>query len=186
MINQTPNNLDKFPEPVAGSAIPRGWFGRLVRFINSLILHGDGQYLTVKHTRDGQTISPTPALLQELGQRGAPASGGAPTPVAPDFNNPTSVTPETQYGPFNHPVWLIGWISVNMYNPVPHEVYLSLTSPTIIYLFHVSHNSNVTPDIVSLTIPVSLLIPPSTPFTVHTITTRPQDLTVILNYYPLI
>lgn len=71
--------MERFPEPVSGQVIPRGWFGRLVRFINSLILHGDGQYLTVKHTLDGQTITPTPALLQALGNGGAPpaASGGA-------------------------------------------------------------------------------------------------------------
>ena len=79
MINQTPSDLGKFPVPPSGHPIPRGWFGRLVRFINSLILHGDGQYLTVKHTLDGQTITPTPALLQALGNGGAPpaAGGGA-------------------------------------------------------------------------------------------------------------
>ena len=79
MINKTPTNLDKFPVPVSGQKIPGGWFARLVSFINSLVLHGDGQYLTVKHTQAGQTIAPTPALLQALGQRGAPpaAGGGA-------------------------------------------------------------------------------------------------------------
>lgn len=76
--------MERFPEPVSGQVIPRGWFGRLVRFINSLILHGDGQYLTVKHTLDGQTITPTPALLQALGNGGAPpaASGGAPQDIS--------------------------------------------------------------------------------------------------------
>lgn len=77
MINQTPSDLGKFPVPPSGHPIPRGWFGRLVRFINSLILHGDGQYLTVKHTQAGQTIAPTPALLQALGQRGAPPAAGS-------------------------------------------------------------------------------------------------------------
>lgn len=77
MINQTPSDLGKFPVPPSGHPIPRGWFGRLVRFINSLILHGDGQYLTVKHTLDGQTITPTPALLQALGNGGAPPAGGS-------------------------------------------------------------------------------------------------------------
>ena len=76
MINQTPSDLGKFPVPPSGHPIPRGWFGRLVRFINSLILHGDGQYLTVKHTLDGQTITPTPALLQALGNGGAPPAAG--------------------------------------------------------------------------------------------------------------
>lgn len=76
MINPTPSDLGKFPVPPSGHPIPRGWFGRLVRFINSLILHGDGQYLTVKHTLDGQTITPTPALLQALGNGGAPPAAG--------------------------------------------------------------------------------------------------------------
>ena len=76
MINKTPTNLDKFPVPVSGQKIPGGWFARLVSFINSLVLHGDGQYLTVKHTQAGQTIAPTPALLQALGQRGAPPAAG--------------------------------------------------------------------------------------------------------------
>lgn len=91
MINQTPSDLDKFPVPVAGQKIPRGWFGRLVRFINSLILHGDGQYLTVKHTQAGQTITPTPALLQALGQRGAPpAAGGAAQDISASVSGGTA------------------------------------------------------------------------------------------------
>lgn len=91
MINPTPNNLDKFPEPVSGQYIPRGWFGRLVRFVNSLILHGDGQYLTVKHTIDGQTIAPTPALLQALGQSGTPpAAGGGASGIEADVTGGTA------------------------------------------------------------------------------------------------
>ena len=79
MINKTPPDLDKFPVPVSGQEIPRGWFARLVSFVNSLVLHGDNQYLAVKHTLAGQTIAPTSALLQALGQRGAPPAAGGGT-----------------------------------------------------------------------------------------------------------
>ena len=93
MINKTPTNLDKFPVPVSGQKIPGGWFARLVSFINSLVLHGDGQYLTVKHTQAGQTIAPTPALLQALGQRGAPPAaggGGGATGIESDVTGGTA------------------------------------------------------------------------------------------------
>ena len=77
MINKSPTNLDKFPVPVTGQEIPKGWFARLVSFINSLVLHGDGQYLAVSHNMSGTTIKPTPALLQLASARGAaPSSGG--------------------------------------------------------------------------------------------------------------
>ena len=76
MIGKTPQNLESFPVPVTGQVIPRGWFARLVAFMNSLVLHGDGQYLAVKHTMGGQTIAPTPALIQALGRAGGTPGGG--------------------------------------------------------------------------------------------------------------
>jgi len=67
-----------FQVPVSNKPIPRGWFAALVRFMNSLILRGDGQYFSVTHTTEGTTINPTPALLQALERAGgaAPSEGG--------------------------------------------------------------------------------------------------------------
>lgn len=77
MIDKTPSNLDAFPEPVAGQPIPRGWFGRLVRFVNSLILRGDKRYFAVSHTLGGTLIAPSKALIDALERSGsAPVSGG--------------------------------------------------------------------------------------------------------------
>ena len=77
MINKTPSNLDHFPVPVAGQEIPRGWFARLVSFMNSLVLHGDNQYLAVKHGANGTTIAPTTKLIDALNRGGAaPSAGG--------------------------------------------------------------------------------------------------------------
>ena len=79
MINKTPSNHDHFPVPVAGQEIPRGWFSRLVTFINSLVLHGDNQYLAVKHDMNGTTISPTTKLIEALNRAGTPPSAGGGT-----------------------------------------------------------------------------------------------------------
>ena len=68
---------EKFPVPVSGQPIPRGWFARLVRFINSLILHGDNQYVMVNRTDAGTTITLTPSLINDLTKAAAPAAGGA-------------------------------------------------------------------------------------------------------------
>jgi len=67
-----------FPVPVSNKEIPRGWFAALVRFMNSLLLRGDGRYFAVTHTTEGTTIKPTPALIQALERSGgaAPAAGG--------------------------------------------------------------------------------------------------------------
>lgn len=67
-----------FPVPVSNDKIPRGWFAALVRFMNSLLLRGDGRYFAVTHTTEGTTIKPTPALIQALKRAGgaAPAAGG--------------------------------------------------------------------------------------------------------------
>jgi len=70
-----------FPVPVSNKEIPRGWFAALVRFINSLLLRGDGRYFAVTHTTEGTTIKPTPALIQALERSGgaAPSAGGGGT-----------------------------------------------------------------------------------------------------------
>lgn len=77
MINNSPDNYEKFPVPVTGTPIPRGWFGRLVAFVNSLVLHGDKQYFAVEHGPNGTTIAPTTALINALsaGSGAPPASG---------------------------------------------------------------------------------------------------------------
>ena len=77
MLSPNPDNLDRFPEPVSGQPIPRGWFGRLVRFVNSLVLHGENQCFVVKHSPNGTTIAPTTALLDALfrSSGSAPAAG---------------------------------------------------------------------------------------------------------------
>jgi len=81
---------DKFPEPVSGQPIPRSWFARLVRYINSLRPRGDGRYITVSRTPDGATISPTPALLQ-LVSGGAPGeSGSGATGIESDVSGGTA------------------------------------------------------------------------------------------------
>ena len=113
MINPTPSDLGKFPVPPSGQPIPRGWFGRLVRFINSLILHGDGQYLTVKHTLDGQTITPTPALLQALGNGGAPPAAGGGSGF-PNYTAGTAVSTGTTYNVLSNS-WLIGSVGAQLY-----------------------------------------------------------------------
>ena len=70
-----------FPVPVSNQSIPRGWFAALVRFMNSLLLRGDGRYFAVTHTTEGTTIKPTPALIQALERSGgaAPSAGGSGT-----------------------------------------------------------------------------------------------------------
>lgn len=79
MIGKEPESLEKFPVPVVGTPIPRGWFSRLVAFMNSLVLHGDNQYFMVSHSNAGTSIAPTKKLVDLLHTRGggAPASGAA-------------------------------------------------------------------------------------------------------------
>ena len=83
--------MSLFPVPVSGQPIPRGWFARLVRFVNSLILRGDGSYLAVKHTPDGTLISPTPYLIDQLAQAGrAGGSGGGASGIAATVSGGTA------------------------------------------------------------------------------------------------
>lgn len=108
MINKSPTNLNKFPVPVTGQEIPKGWFARLVSYINSLVLHGDGQYLAVTHNMSGTTIKPTPALLQLASARGAaPSSGG--DACIPNYAAGESVTIGQAYA-ITSPGWLIGYV----------------------------------------------------------------------------
>lgn len=77
MIAKEPDSLEKFPVPVTGQEIPRGWFSRLVAFINSLVLRGDNQFFCVSRSNAGTTISPTKKMIDLLNDRGgsAPSSG---------------------------------------------------------------------------------------------------------------
>lgn len=116
MINKSPTNLDKFPVPVTGQEIPKGWFARLVSFINSLVLHGDGQYLAVSHNMSGTTIKPTPALLQLASGRGsAPSSGGGGggTIGFPNYAQGTAVVVNTSYHVTGGDIWIGGTVTVN-------------------------------------------------------------------------
>lgn len=127
MINKTPTNLDKFPVPVSGQKIPGGWFARLVSFINSLVLHGDGQYLTVKHTQAGQTIAPTLALLQALGQRGAPpAAGGGGAVGFPNFYSTSTIAVDSN-GSYSliQNMWLIGRVQASAVSVADASFYLN-------------------------------------------------------------
>lgn len=91
MIDKTPSNLDAFPEPVAGQPIPRGWFGRLVRFVNSLILRGDKRYFAVSHTPGGTLIAPSKALIDALERTdAAPASGGSAQDISASVSGSTA------------------------------------------------------------------------------------------------
>lgn len=69
---------DRFPIPVNGQEIPRGWFARFVRFVNSLIPRGDGRYVMVDRTDAGATITLSPALINRLAGGGSPGTPGAP------------------------------------------------------------------------------------------------------------
>ena len=86
---------EKFSVPVSGQPIPRGWFARLVRFMNSLVLHGDNQYTQVNRTEAGTTVTLTPSLINELTKAAAPPSAVTIT-AAFDTNSVTlSVGPSS-------------------------------------------------------------------------------------------
>lgn len=191
MINQTPNNLDKFPEPVSGQLIPRGWFGRLVRFINSLILHGDGQYLTVKHTMDGQTIAPTPALLQALGRSGTPPAaggGGASSFGFPDLSSGQVVALNTVY-PLSSPVWLMGTVgldaaSVSDFADIELFVYSSGSTLFSCTLLRLVQSSSA--PLVSFRNPVSIPLPAGISFEINVSSSAPlSPLIYDLHMFPI-
>lgn len=66
-----------FKVPVSGQKIPRGWFAALVRFVNSLILRGDGTWTQVSRDESGTSITLTAAAIEALTRpaSGAPGSG---------------------------------------------------------------------------------------------------------------
>ena len=69
--------MTPFPAPVSGQPIPRGWFARLVRFMNSLILHGDGSYTEVDRTDAGTFVTLTAAARDALDRAtGRPGGSG--------------------------------------------------------------------------------------------------------------
>ena len=83
--------MSLFPIPVSGQPIPRGWFARLVRFMNSLILRGDETYLSVKHTAEGTLIRPTNYLIEQLTKSGGtPGGTGAPQHLTVDVSSNTA------------------------------------------------------------------------------------------------
>lgn len=69
--------MNPFPAPVSGQPIPRGWFARLVRFMNTLILHGDGSYTQVRHTNDGTFVTLTTAAIDALNRASGRPGGGS-------------------------------------------------------------------------------------------------------------
>lgn len=63
-----------FRVPVSGQKIPHGWFAALVRFMNSLILRGDGRFTMVSRDESGTSVTLTPAVVSALTR----AAGGTP------------------------------------------------------------------------------------------------------------
>lgn len=201
MINKTPSNSDQFPVPVVGQLIPRGWFPRLVAFMNSLVLHGDNQYLAVRHDMNGTTISPTKKLIDALNQRGAPPSagggggGGAGGLCIPDYLHPTAITPNQLYQPIGYPVWIMGNFSAS---PPMYQSDISTYMAQInlgdgngntesLRLFDLA-TQNQPKEINTIQTFVSLLVPGDFLFTIET---SPAPLpasyfSVNLKYYPLL
>lgn len=111
-----PISPDKFPIPTTGQPIPKGWFGRLVRFMNSLILSGDESNLLVKHTDAGTTIALAPALLQKLNQAGAPGasgSSGGSSFAFPDFSTGIQIDWSTEHQNTSGNAWIGGTVKIN-------------------------------------------------------------------------
>jgi hypothetical protein len=68
-----------FKVPVSGQKIPHGWFAALVRFMNSLILSGDGTWTMVSRDEAGTQVTLTPSAVAALKKAagGPPAAGAA-------------------------------------------------------------------------------------------------------------
>lgn len=136
--------MPPFPAPVSGQPIPRGWFARLVRFMNSLILHGDGSYTEVKHTDAGTFVTLTAAARDALdratGRPGGSGGGGGfpdltstPTPV--DVNQTYNLTAD---------MWLIGRVYCASYGTDVGSFYLDITkngSTKQLELFHIDNSA---------------------------------------------
>ena len=186
-----------FPVPVSNNKIPRGWFAALVRFMNSLLLRGDGRSFAVTHTTEGTTIKPTPALIQALERSGGAApseSGGSGGGVigVPDFNNPTAIDFNTPYGPLTAPVWIIGSIMIAPpYGGYTAQATLNFGIPgsgsvVSLILADVSVRNVSDPEFGLIYTPVSILIPGGVQFEVNTLPQSPSsyDFKSFLNYYP--
>lgn len=107
---------DRFPIPPTGSPIPRGWFARLVAFINSLVLHGDGRFTLVNRSAAGTTVTLTPSLINRLNQSApAPSSGGGGggTIGFPNYAQGTAVVVNTSYHVTGGDIWIGGTVTVN-------------------------------------------------------------------------
>lgn len=67
-----------FRVPVSGQKIPHGWFAALVRFMNSLVLRGDGRFTMVIRDESGTSVTLTPAAVAALTRAagGPPGAGG--------------------------------------------------------------------------------------------------------------
>ena len=171
MIDKTPSNLDAFLEPIAGQPIPRGWFGRLVRFMNSLILRGDKRYFAVSHTMGGTLIAPSKALIDALERSGSsPAAGGGASGF-PVYASGSSVTFGTAY-PAASNSWLIGSVGASMYEICDATWSIELkntasgTSITSFQLARLVSNIPTTANNFSSYFPVCLPIPAGVTFTV--------------------
>jgi hypothetical protein len=109
---------DSFPVPVSGKPIQQGWFGALVRFVNSLRLRGDGRYFMVSRNLGGTTIQPSTALLQALDRSGgaAPSAGGGVQPAVlgfPDYMSAVAITYPTVAKKTTQNVWITGDVLIN-------------------------------------------------------------------------
>lgn len=179
--------MNLFPAPVSGQPIPRGWFARLVRFMNTLILHGDGSYTQVKHTNDGTFVTLTPAAIDALNRAsGRPGgSGGISQGVgAPDFSSPSAMSAGVQYGPFTYPVWIIGSVGAYLASDTIMECYLSIGGLYSPYLFRCTQNSSTLGYQISIqTSPVCMIIPKNMTFQLYTQGTS-GNFDINLNIFP--
>lgn len=66
-----------FKVPVSGQKIPHGWFAALVRFVNSLILRGDGRWTQVSRDESGTSITLTAAAIEALTRPAGGTPGGS-------------------------------------------------------------------------------------------------------------
>jgi len=159
-------------------------------------INGIIDYLNASKLRKSSGIdvleTPSGTLLKLIPEKKAAPQLQPAAPVSgsciPDYSNPTSISANTQYGPFAYPVWLIGSIGALLYGSNIYEAYLTLGSTsTNIDLFDVAQTNGLDGyQITQLIVPVSILIPASTTFEVHTQTIEPLNFYIKLNYYPCI
>lgn len=190
---------DSFPVPASGKPIQRGWFGALVRFVNSLRLRGDGRYFLVSRNTGGTTIAPSNALIQALERSGGAApsaggGGGASGLCIPDYLHPTAITPNQLYQPIGYPVWIMGHFSAS---PPMYQSDISTYVAQInlgdgngntetLRLFDLA-TQNQPKEINTIQTFVSLLIPGDFSFAIETNPNPlPDYFSVNLKYYPLL